>query len=275
MKLRAAVGVGILLTCLLAITCTRQTPGNPSSNQTQSNSSETTPPKPTPAPTAAEVPNQPPPAPARPAAPVTGSGPAQAPAQPPSATMEKPSPKPPPPVVLAAGTVISIRTNEKISAKESDAGQTFSAVVAQPVTHGGHTAIPAGSVVSGTIVKAHQGGKIKGGSELALQLTSVRVHGTSYPISTEEFVQQAKGKGKRTAVAGAGGAGAGALIGGIAGGGKGAAIGALAGGGAGVAGSAFTGNKELAIPAESVLQFKLAQPLRLAPAPSHANETNQ
>jgi hypothetical protein len=189
--------------------------------------------------------------------------------------MEKPSPKPPPPVVLAAGTVISIRTNEKISAKESDAGQTFSAVVAQPVTHGSHTAIPAGSVVSGTIVKAHQGGKIKGGSELALQLTSVRVHGVSYPISTEEFVQQAKGKGKRTAVAGAGGAGAGAIIGGIAGGGKGAAIGALAGGGAGVAGSAFTGNKELAIPAESVLQFKLAQPLRLAPAPSHANETNQ
>jgi len=277
MKLRAAVGVGILLMCLLAITCTRQTPGNPSSNQTQSNSSETTPPKPTPAPTAAEVPNQPPPA-ARPAAPVTGAGPAQAPAQPqaePATTMEKPSPKPPPPVVLAAGTVISIRTNEKISAKESDAGQTFSAVVAQPVTHGGHTAIPAGSVVSGTIVKAHQGGKIKGGSELALQLTSVRVHGTSYPISTEEFVQQAKGKGKRTAVAGAGGAGAGALIGGIAGGGKGAAIGGLAGGGAGVAGSAFTGNKELAIPAESVLQFKLAQPLRLAPAPSHANETNQ
>ena len=270
MKLRAAVGVGILLMCLLAITCTRQTPGNPSSNQTQSNSSETTPPKPTPAPTAAEVPNQPPPAPARPAAPVTGAGPAQAPAQPQAAP-----PKPPPPVVLAAGTVISIRTNEAISAKESDAGQSFSAVVAQPVTHNGHTAIPAGSVVSGSIVRAHQGGKIKGGSELALQLTSVRVHGTSYPISTEEFVQQAKGKGKRTTVAGAGGAGAGAIIGGIAGGGKGAAIGALAGGGAGVAGSAFTGNKQLAIPAESVLQFKLAQPLRLAPAPSHANETNQ
>ena len=263
MKLRAAVGVGILLTCLLAITCTRQTPGNPSSNQTQSNSSETTPPKPTPAPTAAEVPNQPP-APARPAAPAT------------TTTVEKPSPKPPPPVVLAAGTVISIRTNEAISAKESDAGQTFSAVVAQPViTHSGHTAIPAGSVVSGRIVRAKQGGKIKGGSELALQLTSVHVHGASYPISTEEYVQQAKGKGKRTTAMGAGGGAAGAIIGGIAGGGKGAAIGALAGGGAGVAGSAFTGNKELAIPAESVLQFKLAQPLRLAPAPSHANETNQ
>jgi hypothetical protein len=178
--------------------------------------------------------------------------------------------------VLPAGTVISIRTNEAISAKESQVGQAFTAVVAQAVTHSGHTAIPAGAAVSGTIVNAKQGGKIKGGSELALQLTSVHVHGTSYPISTEQYLQQAKGKGKRTTAMGAGGAGAGAIIGGIAGGGKGAAIGALAGGGAGVAGSAFTGNKELAIPAESVLQFKLAQPLRLPPhAAPHANESNQ
>ena len=180
-------------------------------------------------------------------------------------------------MVLPAGTVISIRTNQAISAKQDQAGQAFPAVVAQAITHGGHTVIPAGSTVNGTIVQAKQGGKIKGGSQLALQLSEIRVHGVSYPISTDQFVQEAKGKGKRTTVMGAGGAGAGALIGGIAGGGKGAAIGALAGGGAGVAGSALTGNKELSIPAESVLQFKLAQPLRLAPhpAPSHANETNQ
>jgi hypothetical protein len=60
-----------------------------------------------------------------------------------------------------------------------------------------------------------------------------------------------------------GGAGAGALIGGLAGGGKGAAIGALAGGGAGTAGAAFTGNKDIVLPAESALTFKLEQPLEL------------
>jgi hypothetical protein len=274
MKLRAAVGVGILLTCLLAITCTRQTPGNPSSNQPQSNSSETTPPKPTPAPTAAEE-AKPPAAPARP--PAAAPAPQAAPAAEATTPAEKPSPKMPPPVVLAAGTVITVRTNETISAKQDQAGQAFTAVVAQAVTHGGHTVIPAGTTVSGRIVQAHQGGKIKGGSNLALQLNSIRVNGNSYPITTNQYVQEAKGKGKRTTVMGAGGAGAGALIGGLAGGGKGAAIGALAGGGAGVAGSALTGNKELTIPAESVLQFTLAQPLRLVPhpAPSHSNESNQ
>jgi hypothetical protein len=56
-----------------------------------------------------------------------------------------------------------------------------------------------------------------------------------------------------------GGAGAGALIGALAGGGKGAAIGALAGGGAGTAGAAFTGNKNIVLPAESALSFKLTE----------------
>jgi len=112
---------------------------------------------------------------------------------------------------------------------------------------------------------AKQGGKIKGSSSLSLKLVSVTVKGVQYPISTGSFLQEGKGKGGRTAKLGAGGAAAGAVVGGLAGGGKGALIGSAVGGGAGVAGSAFTGNKELAIPAETVLQFKLAQPLRLNP----------
>jgi len=51
------------------------------------------------------------------------------------------------------------------------------------------------------------------------------------------------------------------LIGGIAGGGKGALIGGLVGAGAGTAGAAFTGNKDLQIPAEHVITFRLATPI--------------
>ena len=60
-----------------------------------------------------------------------------------------------------------------------------------------------------------------------------------------------------------GGAGAGALIGALAGGGKGAAIGALVGGGAGTAGSAYTGNRDVTLPAESAVSFKLEAPLQV------------
>jgi hypothetical protein len=245
MKLRTAVGVGVLLMCWWTTTCTRQTPGNPSSNQaTQSSRAENTPPAPAPAPTAVEE-----------AKPEIAPSPAE------TSAAIKPSPRSS--VVLPAGTELSVRTTDTISAKSSQVGQTFQGVLAQPVALHGHTVIAAGATVTGTIVQAHQGGKIKGESGLALQLTSIRVHGASYPLTTDQYLQTVKGKGKRTTVMGAGGAGLGGLIGGLAGGGKGAVIGALAGGGAGVAGSAMTGNKELQIPAESVLPFKLTQPLRI------------
>lgn len=261
--------------CWLAGTCTRQTPGSPSSSQTQTNqSAENTPPKPTTAPPAAE----------ERAAPTQGGKPdeskANAPAtqpesSPSAAVDEQAAPTPAPPLVLPAGTVLTVRTNSEISAKSSQAGTAFQAVVAQPVTFHGRAAIPAGATVTGVIVQAKQGGKIKGASNLALQLTSLRVRGESYSLRTNQFVQQQKGKGERTTKLGLGGAAGGAVIGGIAGGGKGAAVGSLLGGGAGVAGSAMTGNKELKIPAESLLSFKLTQPLRMSSSkPGTRKETN-
>ena len=86
----------------------------------------------------------------------------------------------------------------------------------------------------------------------------MNVGGVPREIATSTFTQTVKGKGKRNAVAVSGGTGAGALIGGIAGGGKGALIGGLIGAGAGTAGAAFTGNKDLQIPAETAVSFRLA-----------------
>jgi hypothetical protein len=57
-----------------------------------------------------------------------------------------------------------------------------------------------------------------------------------------------------------GGAGLGALIGGLAGHGKGAIIGGLAGAGAGTAAST-TGSKDVVIRPESVITFRLTQPV--------------
>jgi outer membrane lipoprotein SlyB len=54
-----------------------------------------------------------------------------------------------------------------------------------------------------------------------------------------------------------------ASIGGLAGGGKGALIGAALGAGAGTAGAAYTGEKEIVLPAESMLSFKLTAPLTI------------
>jgi hypothetical protein len=108
------------------------------------------------------------------------------------------------------------------------------------------------------VVDSKSPGKFKGEGVLSITLDAINVGGVPTQIATSTFTQTVKGKGKRTAVAVGGGTGVGALIGGLAGGGKGAAIGAVAGAGAGTAGAAFTGNKDLQIPAETVVTFRLA-----------------
>lgn len=174
-------------------------------------------------------------------------------------------PPPPPPIVVPAGTSLIVTVDQALNSKTSQAGQTFLATVAQPVTTNGKTAIPKGSSVSGTVITAKSKGKIKGEGELSLALTSITIRGKSYPIQTDTFDSTEKGKGKRTAATTGGGAAGGALIGGIAGGGKGAGIGALVGGAAGLIGGAATGNKQVEIPAETALTFRLSQSLTLPP----------
>ncbi len=183
-------------------------------------------------------------------------------AAPPPLPVEKPQPQP---IVVPAGTVLTVRIGQALSSKSSQTGQTFPATLAQPVNAGGMSALPKGSTVSGTVVTAKAKGKVKGEGQLDLSLTSISVGGHRYPIKTKVLSSTVKGKGKRTAATTGGGAGGGALIGGIAGGGKGAAIGAGVGAAAGFVGGAFTGNKQIEIPAESALSFTLAQSLTLPP----------
>ncbi len=180
-----------------------------------------------------------------------------------SAMKAEPRPEPPKPLIVPAGTVLTVRLAEALGSKISTAGQTFTATVASPITIDGRTAIPTGATATGTVVDAKPLGRFKGAASLEVRLTSISVKGSDMAISTSAVSRTETGKGKRTAVLAGGGAGLGALIGGLAGGGKGAAIGALAGGGAGTGGAAFTGNKDVVLPAESALSFKLEQPLQV------------
>jgi hypothetical protein len=167
----------------------------------------------------------------------------------------------PRPVVIPAGSTLTVNLGQAVGSKISQPGQSFSATLTNPVQVDGKTVIPAGATASGTVADAKPLGRFKGGAVLSLQLTSINVNGADQTIQTSDVTQTEKGKGKRTAVLAGGGAALGALVGGLAGGGKGVAIGAAAGAGAGGAGAAFTGNKEIVLPAESALTFTLSQPL--------------
>jgi hypothetical protein len=168
-------------------------------------------------------------------------------------------PPPPPPLVVPAETVISVNLDQAVGSKISTPGQAFSATVSAPVSVGGRLAIPKGARVAGVVKDAKSAGRFKGGAVLALTLTSVTIKNDNYDIQTSAPTETSTGKGKRTGALVGGGAGGGALIGGLAGGGKGALIGGLIGAAAGTGGAGLTGNREITLPAETLLNFKLTQ----------------
>jgi len=183
----------------------------------------------------------------------------------PAASAEQaPAPTAPaPPIVIPAGTTVSVTIDQSVSSKDSQPEQRVAASLAEPIIIDGRGVIRRGAKVTAKVINAKSAGRFKGNAELGLTLTSVNVAGQSYAIHTSTFSEASKGRGKRTAEGAAIGAGAGALIGALAGGGKGAAIGAGAGGGAGVAGTALTGDRDVTIPAETKLDFKLTQVLEI------------
>ena len=184
----------------------------------------------------------------------------------PAANTAQNQPAPPPPVVIDAGTLLTVTIDQTVSSKTNNKGDSFAASLAAPLSVGGVTVLPTGARAKGTVLQADSAGRVKGGAVLALTLDSITVNGQPYSIQTSEFEETIKGRGTRTAIGAGGGAAFGAIIGGIAGGGKGAAIGALAGGGAGTAGTAFTGKRDITIPAETRLHFKLTAPLTIQSA---------
>jgi hypothetical protein len=169
----------------------------------------------------------------------------------------------PRPIVVPAETAITVVLDESLGSKTSSTGQDFSATVAAPVEVDGRTAIPKGAHVTGVVRDAKSAGRFKGGAVLSVTLSSVTVGGGTYDLHTTDRTQASKGKGKRSAGLIGGGGAAGALIGGLAGGGKGAAIGAIVGAGGGTAGAGLTGNREIVLPAETHLTFKLLDPLEI------------
>ena len=164
-------------------------------------------------------------------------------------------------LTVPAGTELAIRINERISVKTSQVGDRFSGEVVEPVDSNGAIVIPKGTPVSGRIDAAHRRGHFKGRSILELRLTSMTLNGNEYQLDTHDNVRTKKGKGKRSSAFIAGMTGAGMVIGGIATGGVGLAIGGAAGAGAGTALAGGTGNRDINIPAESIMHFRLADDL--------------
>ncbi|MGA9718478.1 MAG: BON domain-containing protein [Acidobacteriaceae bacterium] len=169
------------------------------------------------------------------------------------------------PLTIQPGTLFSIRTSEPLDSRKLKGGENFQAVLAQDLYQGQYLAIPRGAVLQGNVIGVKKPGALRGDAGFALQITSMSLGGQNYPIATDTFATDTRGKGGYTTANTVGGAAIGALIGAVAGGGPGAAIGAVAGGGAGLGASAASGGPRSIMPPETLLTFHLKQPLTVNP----------
>ncbi len=163
---------------------------------------------------------------------------------------------------LPFGTSLTIRTDTDIKTDRPQEGTLYSGQIAQDVMgQNNQVLIPMNSPAQLAVVSTDNSNK-----NLALTIQSVMINGRNYMISSGTTKGQSKGglgANKRTGTYVGGGALVGTLIGAMAGGGKGAAIGAIIGAAGGAGTQVLTKGDKIDIPAESMLTFKLDQPVTL------------
>lgn len=163
------------------------------------------------------------------------------------------------PSTIPAGTPLTVRLQSSVSSAESHSGESFDAVLDEPIVIDGQTVAPRGAVVTGKVVAAKASGHLQDPGYLRLTLTSLEVNGKPLPLETSSVFVKGGSHEKRNLALIGGGAGAGALIGGIAGGGKGALIGTAIGAAGGTGTAYATGKKDVGFSTERRLTFRLTQ----------------
>jgi hypothetical protein len=182
-----------------------------------------------------------------------------------SASQPAPAPAPPP-IAIPAGTRLRVRLDQTIDTKRNRPGDRFEATLVSPVQMNGEFLVPSGTTFVGHVTEAKPSGRFKGRAVLGVELDSFRLDGAVYRVVTAPDVRVSGRHRKRNWILIGGGAGFGAGVGAVAGGGVGALIGAGAGATAGAVTAFFTGRKNVSLPVETPLTFRLRTEVALSSA---------
>ena len=157
---------------------------------------------------------------------------------------------------------VSVRLIDSLSTATNKAGDTFVASLAEPLVVDGVTLFSKDTSVSGKIISLQEPGRVSGVASISLQLTEIQPRsGSPVALETQPLSETAKAEKKKDAAIIGGGTAIGTAIGALTGGKRGAAIGAIAGGGGSTGYVLATKGKQLSYPSETLMTFKLAEPL--------------
>lgn len=168
-------------------------------------------------------------------------------------------------LTIPRGTFLTVRVNQLLSSDKNQAGDAFSATLAQPVVVNGVVVAEPGQTLGGRVAEAQKAGHIEGTARLGIQLTELTlVDGQQLPLQSALVSRQGSTSVGRDAGTIAGTTGLGAAIGAAAGWGRGAAIGAGAGAAAGIIGVLVTRGHPSVIYPEQILTFRIDTPLTIS-----------
>ncbi len=214
-----------------------------------------------------------PPANPSPAQPVTSSGtsmwdsrPAVQPQAPDVAASEPEPVAPSAPefveLVVPADSVIGLQLETTVSSDRAKVEDAVDARVTRDVRVGGRVAIPAGSLVHGTVTEVERGGKIRERARLGIRFhTVVLANGDRLNLRTDAITREGASAGRESAAKIGGATVGGAILGAILGGGKGAAIGGAVGAGGGTAAVMAGDRNSVTVPAGSTVSVRIQQPV--------------
>ena len=164
-------------------------------------------------------------------------------------------------VLIPVDSVIGLQIDTFVTTERAEVEDDVQARVTRDVMVARRVAIPAGSLVNGSVVMVERGGKLKGTARLGVRFhTVVLDDGSEVPIATETVYREGRSRGRDNAARIGGGAVAGAILGAIFGGGRGAAIGGAAGAAGGTAAAAAGDAEPATLPAGTTLTVRLARP---------------
>jgi hypothetical protein len=187
-------------------------------------------------------------------------------AAPRAAELAPPTAKPAPAwreVTVPEGTPLAISLDESLASDRSRVEESVRATLLEDVTVHGVTAIPAGSLVTGSVMQAKRAGKVKGVAELAVRFDAIAPKDSDarYSVRTTQVSRRAATTRKKDALEIGAPAAGGAIVGGLLGGKKGALIGTTVGGGAGTAVVLTQRGKEIRLPRGTRLSVRLLDPV--------------
>jgi hypothetical protein len=165
-------------------------------------------------------------------------------------------------LVVPADAVMGLQLETTVSSERAKIEDAVDARVTRDVRVGGRVAIPAGSVVHGTVTEVERGGKVRERARLSIRFhTVVLGNGDRLALRTDAITREGTSPGRESAAKIGGAAVGGAILGAILGGSKGAAIGAGVGAGGGTAAVMAGDRNTVTIPAGSTVSVRIQQPV--------------